>query len=231
MRGGREPSLRARCGIRPRPLSRIVPRGALADSGGGVVVSAAAPIRRSSGVAVGEPLANRLPVPSFRLQASAVLAAPPDLVWSRLVDRDAVAGWLDDVDISGSPKGFATRRATEPCCSPVEGRILEIDREHRLRVVLRAPWRMLREIELDLRLDPEDVGTRLSVDATYELSWVGWLARPLVRLRADVALRRAARSFRAAVEDEAARRRRRAARRTPGPAPSAADALLLRTAS
>jgi uncharacterized protein YndB with AHSA1/START domain len=203
----------------------------LADSGGGVVVRAPPPIRGSRDVADGRPLAISRRVPSFRLQASAVLAAPRDLVWRRLVDRDAVAGWLDVVDIPGSPKGFATRRATEPCCSPVEGRVLEIDRERRLRVVLSAPWRMLREIELDLRLDPEDVGTRLSVDATYELRWLGWLARPLVRLRADVALRRAARSFRAAVEDEAARRRRRAARQTPGPGPSVADALLLRTAS
>ena len=170
-------------------------------------------------------------MPSFRLQASAVLAAPRDLVWSRLVDRDAVAGWLDDVDLSGSPERFATRRATEPCASPVEGRVLAIDRERRRRVVLRAPWRLMRRIEIDLQLHPEEVGTRLSVDATYGLSWLGWVLRPLVRLRADIALRRAARSFRAAVEDEAARRRRHATRATPGSGPSPADALLLRTAS
>lgn len=175
-------------------------------------------------------------MPSFSLQASAVLAAPRDLVWTRLVDRDAVAGWLDDVDhLTGSPERFATRRATEPCSVPIEGRVLTIERERRLRVLLSAPWHLLREIELDLRLHPEDVGTRLSLDATYRLSWLGWLVRPLVRLRADIALRRAARGFRAAVEDAAAHRRRRAVRGTPadvapGRLPSH-DALLLRTAS
>ena len=174
-------------------------------------------------------------VPSFDLQASAVLAAPRDLVWSRLVDRDAVSGWLDDVDhLTGSPERFATQCAAEPCVGPIEGRVLAIERERRLRVVLRAPWRLLREIELDLRLEPAEVGTILSVNATWHLSWLGWLVRPLVRLRADIALRRAARGFRAAVEDEAARRRRRAAgAASPGAhlaAPSQ-DALLLRTAS
>ena len=174
-------------------------------------------------------------VPSFDLQASAVLAAPRDLVWSRLVDRDAVSGWLDDVDhLTGSPGRFATQCAAEPCVGPIEGRVLAIERERRLRVVLRAPWRLLREIELDLRLEPAEVGTILSVDATWHLSWLGWLVRPLVRLRADIALRRAARGFRAAVEDEAASRRRRAAgAASPGAhlaAPSQ-DALLLRTAS
>lgn len=172
---------------------------------------------------------------SFRLQASAVLAAPRDLVWSRLVDRESVTGWLDDVDrITGSPERFATRRAAQPCSVPVEGQVLEIDRERRLRVVLRAPWHLLREIELELRLDPEDVGTRLAVDATYRLSWLGWLVRPLVRLRADIAMRRAARGFRAAVEDEAGHRRRRAARGRPadgGVRQPSQDALLLRTAS
>lgn len=174
-------------------------------------------------------------MPSFRVQASAVLAAPRDLVWSRLVDRDAVSGWLDDIDhLTGSSERFATRRAKEPCSVPIEGRVLEIERERRLRVVLRAPWHLLREIELDLRLAPAEVGTILSVEATWHLSWLGWLVRPLVRLRADIALRRAARGFRAAVEDEAARRRRTTAR--PGVAESglhrvSQEALLLRTAS
>lgn len=174
-------------------------------------------------------------MPSFDVQASAVLAAPRDLVWSRLVDRDAVAGWLDDVDrLTGSPEHFATQCASERCSGPIEGRVLAIERERRLRVVLRAPWRLLREIELDLRLQPAEVGTILSVEATWHLSWLGWLVRPLVRLRADIALRRAARAFRAAVEDEAARRRRRNARAASPEAPLAPpshDALLLRTAS
>ncbi|MBY0274663.1 hypothetical protein K2Z84_04915 [Candidatus Binatia bacterium] len=169
------------------------------------------------------------------MQASAVLAAPRDLVWSRLVDRDAVAGWLDDVDhLTGSPERFATQCAAERCVGPIEGRVLTIERERRLRVVLRAPWRLLREIDLDLRLQPAEVGTILSVDATWHLSWLGWLVRPLVRLRADIALRRAARAFRAAVEDDAARRRRRAshvASAEAAIAPSSHDALLLRTAS
>lgn len=156
-------------------------------------------------------------------------------MWSRLVDRDAVSGWLDDVDhLTGSPERFATQCAAEPCVGPIEGRVLAIERERRLRVVLRAPWRLLREIELDLRLEPAEVGTILSVDATWHLSWLGWLVRPLVRLRADIALRRAARGFRAAVEDEAARRRRRASRAASPDAHLASpsqDALLLRTAS
>lgn len=117
---------------------------------------------------------------------------------------------------------------------PIEGRVLTIERERRLRVVLGAPWHLLRRIDLDLRLEPAEVGTILAVDATWHLSWLGWLVRPLVRLRADIALRRAARGFRAAVEDEAARRRRATAR--PAVAGSdlhrpSHDALLLRTAS
>lgn len=146
-----------------------------------------------------------------------------------------MSGWLDDVDqVTGSAERFATRRATQPCSVPIEGRVLIIERERRLRVVLTASWHLLREIELDLQLDADEVGTRLSLQATYRLRWLGWLARPLVRLRADIALRRAARGFRAAVEDEAAQRRRRAARgnapEAPGRVPSQ-DALLLRTAS
>ena len=155
-------------------------------------------------------------------------------MWSRLVDRDAVSGWLDDVDhLTGSPGRFATQCAAEPCVGPIEGRVLAIERERRLRVVLRAPWRLLREIELDLRLEPAEVGTILSVDATWHLSWLGWLVRPLVRLRADISLRRAARGFRAAVEDEAARRLRRASGAASAGMHLVAvshDSLLLRTA-
>lgn len=67
-----------------------------------------------------------------------------------------MSGWLDDVDhLTGSLDLFKARRATQPCSVAIEGRVLTIERERRLRVVLRAPWHLLRAIELDLALAPE----------------------------------------------------------------------------
>jgi hypothetical protein len=114
--------------------------------------------------------------------------------------------------------------------------VADFDPERRLRVTFRAPWRLLRSIELDVTLHPEDVGTRVDVLATYELRGLAVLLRPLVRLRAEIALHRAARALRAATEDESARRRKlRATRPASAGASTRAtpsrDALLLRTAS
>jgi len=177
-------------------------------------------------------------VPGFSLHTDSFLAAPRDLVWRQLVDRESVSAWFDGIErLTGVGERFATRRATEPCSSPVEGRVLELERERRLRLVLSAPWHLLREIELEIELTPDDYGTRVELSAAYRLRLLGWVVRPLVRLRAEIALRRASRGFRAAIEDEVARRRRRRADR-PGEgaaelaqSPLAHDSLLLRTAS
>jgi len=179
-------------------------------------------------------------VPSFSLTTEASLLASPDVVWGQLVDRDSVADWFEGLEsLSGSTESFSTRRATEgPCSCPLEGSVDALEPERHLAVTFRAPWRLLRSIALDVTLHPEDAGTRVQILAAYELRGVGLLLRPLVRLRAEVALYRAVRAFRAAAEDETARRRRApragqqgfAPSRAAAPAPSH-DALLLRTAS
>jgi uncharacterized protein YndB with AHSA1/START domain len=228
----RSPASQPGCRTRPCALSRFEPEGSETDSARGVRSSAATPAKEIAIDAIGRGLASQRRVLSFRLEASAVVAAPRDLVWRRLVDRDAVPGWLDDVDqLTGSAERFATRRAGERCGTPIEGRVTELQHERALRVRLRAPWHLLREIELGLRLESDEVGTRVDVDATYHLRWLGWMLKPLVRLRAEIALHRAARGFRAALEDEASRRRRRPSRGGTTPAQPSQDALLLRTAS
>jgi hypothetical protein len=170
----------------------------------------------------------------FSLQARGFLAAPPDVVWRHLVDRDSVSSWLDGIEtLTGRGDRFSTRRASEPCSAPIEGRVLQLVAAQRLRVVLRGPWRLLREIELVVELAAADGGTRIDTEATYRLTPLGRLLRPFVRLRAEIALRRASRGFRAALEDELARRRRTTARPAAGPRlPAAAvlrDQLLLQT--
>lgn len=173
----------------------------------------------------------------FSLTSQAVLVASPDVVWGQLVDCDSVSAWFEGIEsLSGSAESFSTRRGTEPCACPVEGCVGDFDPERRLRVTFRAPWRLLRSIELEVTLRPEDGGTRVDALATYELRGLGVLLRPLVRLRAEIALHRAARALRAATEDESARRRKLRGPRAAAtgaatrPAPSH-DALLLRTAS
>lgn len=172
---------------------------------------------------------------AFALQVRGFLAAPPDVVWRHLVDRDSVASWLDGIDaLTGGGDRFTTRRADEPSSAPVEGRVLQLVPGERLRIELRAPWRLLRGIELTIELTPVDGGTRIGVEATYRLTLLGRLLRPLVRLRAEVALHRASRGFRSSLEDELARSRRSAARsggdtRRPSHRGSLSDPLLLRT--
>lgn len=173
-------------------------------------------------------------VTGFSLQARGFLAAPPDVVWRHLVDRESVSSWLDGIErLTGGGDRFATRRASEPCSAAVEGRVLQLVAPERLRLVLRAPWRLLREIEISVELSAQDGGTRLDAETTYRLTWLGRLLRPWVRLRAEIALHRASRGFRASVEDEIARRRRAAVRSgAPSRMPSTLaprDALLLRT--
>lgn len=179
-------------------------------------------------------------MPSFSLTTEASLLASPDVVWGQLVDRDSVADWFEGLEsLSGSNESFSTRRATEgPCSCPLEGSVDAFEPERHLAVTFRAPWRLLRSIALDVTLRPEDAGTRVELGARYELRGIGALLRPLVRLRAEVALYRAVRAFRAAAEDESARRRRAPRAGQQGFAPSRAaslapshDALLLRTAS
>ncbi len=178
-------------------------------------------------------------MPSFSLTTEASLLASPDVVWGQLVDRDSVAGWFEGLEsLSGSNESFSTHRATDgPCSCPLEGSVDAFEPQRHLAVTFRAPWRLLRSIALDVTLEPEDGGTHVRIRASYELRGVGALLRPLVRLRAEVALYRAVRAFRAAAEDESAARRRRVPRAAqPGFAPSRAlapsqDALLLRTAS
>lgn len=143
------------------------------------------------------------------MRTAGLVSAPADVVWHQLVDRDSVSGWLEGIDrLTGSGRRFATRRANSPGSAPIEGRVLELEPGARVRLVLSAPWRLLREIELEIRLAPEGPATRVDVHAVHRLRRGAWLLLPFLRLRAEVALLRAIRGFRAAVEDEVARLRR-----------------------
>jgi uncharacterized protein YndB with AHSA1/START domain len=152
-------------------------------------------------------------VPQILLEADGFVAAPPDVVWSQLVDRESVAAWVDDIEpLSGAGERFATRRSSAPCSPTIEGRVTHLERERRLALVLHGPWRLLREIALEIDLSPDEGGTRVRLRAIHSLRWAGLLLRPLLRLRAQIALHRASRGFRAAIDDEMARRRRALAR-------------------
>jgi uncharacterized protein YndB with AHSA1/START domain len=171
-------------------------------------------------------------VAEFSLRAAGVVNAPAELVWRHLVDRESVSSWLDGVErLTGAGDRFATRRANEPCSVPIEGRVLELGSDSHVRLLLRAPWRLLREIEVDIALspDPDGPGTDVVVHAVFRLRALAWLLQPLLRLRAEVALYRAVRGFRAAVEDEAARRRRPRPSIGRAAAPPPADQQLLLT--
>ena len=175
-------------------------------------------------------------MPHFSLEADGFVAAPPDVVWNQLVDRESVSAWLDGIErLSGVGERFATRRAEQPCSQAIEGHVLRMERQRRLGLVLRAPWRLLREIELDIQLASEDRGTRVELRAIYRLRWPGWLLQPWLRLRARIALHRASRGFRAAIDDEMTRHRRMRTDRPGHSRPDAtrrasrADQLLLRT--
>lgn len=175
-------------------------------------------------------------MPSFTLTNRAVLAAHPEVVWGRIVDRESQAAWCEGlVSLSGG-KELVTRRAEDPCGCPIEGTVEAMEPGRRLAVTFRAPWRLLRSIGLDVTLEPADDGTRLAAVAIYTLRPLGAVLRPLVRLRAEIAMHRVLRGLREATETETARLRKTAGPRAGGDLALARrrsasqDALLLRTA-
>lgn len=178
-------------------------------------------------------------MPGFTLTTGAVLAAPPGVVWGRLDDREAQAAWCESLASLSGGRNLPTRRTTDPCSYPIVGTVEVMEPARRLAVTFRAPWRLLRSVALDVTLEPADDGTRLQGTVTYALRPLGALLRPLVRLRAEIALHRVLRGLRAATETESARIRKvgrlaharaEAEPSSPGRSAASQDALLLRTA-
>ena len=145
------------------------------------------------------------------IELSGRIDAPPEFVWSKLVDPDGSPDWLEDVQ-EVAVDGFERRswRAGERW---VDGQLVELAPQRRLSVRLDAPNALVREARLsvDLRAEERGTGFTLAVDASP--SGLGRMLRPWLRLRTEIAMYRAIRSFRSATEEALAICRRRLAAR------------------
>lgn len=131
------------------------------------------------------------------------LDAKPARVWSRLMDREAVAEWMDDVDsLAGDGEDAVARLSGDDSGGWVDVRVTDLEPRRHLGLRLDRPSSLLKEARVEVELEPDADGTayRLGVRARPRM-----LARPLlplVRLRAEVALHRAVRGFKAAMDAE-----------------------------
>ena len=154
---------------------------------------------------------------AFEIELSGCIEASPEATWDILSDRDAVPKWLDDVTaVTGEGSRLLVQRSPGPAGEWIEGTIRESVPGERLALGLTDPSRLLSQAEVQLLLGPDDGGTayRLKVACQARAPWS--VLSPLLRLRAQVALHRAVRGFRAAVADRIAadRRRQRSSRET-----------------
>lgn len=140
-------------------------------------------------------------MPEVAVEVAGRLDAEPARVWSRLIDRDGVAEWMDDVDsLAGDGEDAVARLSGDETGGWIDVRVTDLEPRRHLRLRLDRPSSLLKEARVEVDLEPDDEGTayRLGVRARPRM-----LARPLmplVRLRAEVALHRAVRGFKAAMD-------------------------------
>jgi polyketide cyclase/dehydrase/lipid transport protein len=159
-------------------------------------------------------------VADLAVELSGRIEAPPEFVWSKLVDPDGSSEWLEDVE-EVAVDGFE-RRSWRSGERWVEGRLVELTPQRRLSVRLDAPMPLLREAQLSIELTGEERGTRFTLALDGAPSGLGRVLRPWLRLRTEIALHRAVRSFRSATEEALAACRKRSAARPARRAPLAA---------
>lgn len=157
---------------------------------------------------------------AFEIELSGCIEASPETTWAFLSDRDAVPRWLDDVAaVTGEGSRLLVQRSPGPNGEWIEGTIRESVPLERLELGLTDPTRLVSQAEVQLLLGPEDGGTAYRLKVACQARPLWSVLSPLLRLRAQVALHRAVRGFRAGVADRIAaeRRRERSAREVPDP--------------
>ena len=140
-------------------------------------------------------------MPEVEVEVAGRLDAEPARVWSRLIDRDGVAEWMDDVhSVAGDGEDAVARLSGDESGGWIDVRVTDLEPRRHLGLRLDRPSSLLKEARVEVQLEPDEAGTvyRLGVRARPRM-----LARPLmplVRLRAEVALHRAVRGFKAAMD-------------------------------
>jgi uncharacterized protein YndB with AHSA1/START domain len=152
---------------------------------------------------------------AFEIELSGCIEASPEATWAFLSDRDAVPTWLDDVTaVTAEGSRLLVQRSPGPDGAWIEGTIRESVPHERLALGLTDPSPLLSQAEVQLLLNPDEAGTAYRLKVACQARPLWSVLSPLLRLRAQVALHRAVRGFRAAVADQMAaeRRRKRASR-------------------
>ncbi|HYC24283.1 MAG TPA: SRPBCC family protein [Candidatus Bathyarchaeia archaeon] len=135
------------------------------------------------------------------------LAAPAWVVWSRLSDLEALASWLDEADdIHVTGRGRFAKRRFRLGGRVVEDEVLELVPGRRLGLALRglSPWLAGAYLRADLLADDDGTRLVLKLHLAIRPRWLGPIVKPLVRLRAEVALYRVLRAFRSWIEEQRA---------------------------
>jgi hypothetical protein len=147
----------------------------------------------------------------IEFEVAGFLAADPTRVWSRLIDSESVAEWLDDVtSVASDGEGGVARLAGSDCRSWIDVRVTDLEPRRHLALHLDRPSALLRDARVRVELTPDAAGTAYRLGVVCRPYLLARPFSPLVRLRAEVALQRAVRGFKALVDADAHKRRVRA---------------------
>jgi len=137
----------------------------------------------------------------FEIVLNGHLPASPGRVWALLVDHAAVPCWLEGVSavVSGGDE-FLVLAGGAADQAWVLGEVIEVEPRRRLVIRLDDPAANLCEVRVGWSIVPDEAGTRFELRVTGVPGVFGTLLAPLLRLRAEVAMARAVRGFRAALE-------------------------------
>lgn len=138
---------------------------------------------------------------TFELTTTGHIAAAPGRVWAHLLDQEAIRCWLDGVtSVVSDGDEFLVRMGEESGEGWISGAVVDMDPRQRLTLRLDAPATNLIEARIEIELHAEEVGTTYELKVIGVPSVFGSLMLPLLRLRTEVAMARAVRGFRSAVE-------------------------------
>lgn len=133
-------------------------------------------------------------------------------VWSRLIDSESVAEWLDDVTsvAAADGEGAVARLSGEDGRSWVDVRVTGLEPRRHLGLHLNRPSALLREACVNVELSPDASGTAYRLGVVCRPHLLARPLSPLLRLRAEVATQRAVRGFKALVDADTRERHARA---------------------
>lgn len=142
-----------------------------------------------------------MPVANFELSLKGHVSAGPGRVWSHLLDQEAIPCWLEGVSaVAADGDRFLVRAGQDDSRDWISGEVLEADPRRRLELRLEDPAPNVREARIALTLSPDEAGTFFELVVVGVPSLLGGLMLPWLRLRSEVAMARAVRGFRAALE-------------------------------